>query len=95
MDIIALCAADSQANGDAFSRPFLHGEIHDIAMTINDENLKHTIQFGIGMHHAGLSENDRQIVEELFVTKKIQVLDNFHSCLGCELPSETCNHQGN
>lgn len=26
------------------------------------------------MHHAGLSEGDRQICEDLFVSKKIQVL---------------------
>lgn len=26
------------------------------------------------MHHAGLSEDDRILVEELFVTKRIQVL---------------------
>lgn len=26
------------------------------------------------MHHAGLSEDDRVLVEELFVTKRIQVL---------------------
>ena len=28
----------------------------------------------IGMHHAGLVEKDRQVVEELFVNQKIQVL---------------------
>jgi len=26
------------------------------------------------MHHAGLTESDRKIVEELFVSKKLQVL---------------------
>ena len=29
--------------------------------------------FGIGMHHAGLTERDRRTVEELFVNQKIQV----------------------
>lgn len=49
-------------------------EIHHISELIKDENLKHTIQFGVGMHHAGLTESDRKIVEDLFVKKKIQVL---------------------
>ena len=29
------------------------------------------MNFGVGMHHAGLSEGDRKIVEDLFVKKKI------------------------
>ena len=37
-------------------------EIHQISEYIKDENLK---------HHAGLTESDRKIVEELFVKKKI------------------------
>lgn len=46
-------------------------EISVISEYIRDENLKHTIQFGVGMHHAGLEESDRKIVEDLFVKKKI------------------------
>lgn len=41
---------------------------------VKDSNLKQTLSFGIGMHHAGLVTEDRQIVEELFVKNKIQVL---------------------
>ncbi len=40
---------------------------------IRDNNLKLTLAFGIGMHHAGLHERDRKTVEELFVNQKIQV----------------------
>ena len=36
--------------------------------------MKNTLEFGIGMHHAGLVENDRKIVEKLFLEQKIQVL---------------------
>lgn len=36
--------------------------------------MRHTLNFGVGMHHGGLDENDRKIVEDLFVKKKIQVL---------------------
>ncbi|CAL8177856.1 unnamed protein product [Prunus armeniaca] len=27
-------------------------------------NLRHTLQFGIGLHHAGLNDKDRSLVEE-------------------------------
>ncbi|KAI5336660.1 hypothetical protein L3X38_015928 [Prunus dulcis] len=37
-------------------------------------NLKHTLQFDIGLHHAGLNDKDRSLVEELFANNKIQVL---------------------
>lgn len=40
---------------------------------MQDANLKHTLQFGIGLHHAGLDERDRKMVERLFVEQKIQV----------------------
>jgi len=46
-------------------------EISLLSEYIKDENLRHTIQFGVGMHHAGLEEGDRKIVEDLFVKKKI------------------------
>lgn len=41
---------------------------------IKDPNLKFSLGFGIGLHHAGLVESDRKVVEELFVNRKIQVL---------------------
>lgn len=49
-------------------------EMENIIGTIRDSNLKLTLAFGIGMHHAGLHERDRKTVEELFVNCKIQVL---------------------
>ena len=85
LDLIAMCAADQQEKigqngGDGFSefkKPFLHMDTEEISLLseyIKDDNLKHTIQFGVGMHHAGLEESDRKIIEDLFVKKKIQVL---------------------
>lgn len=38
-----------------------------------DASLRHTLQFGIGLHHAGLNDGDRQLVERLYVENKIQV----------------------
>ena len=43
--------------------------LHDV----KDANLKFTLAFGIGLHHAGLQDTDRKLVEELFVNQKIQV----------------------
>ena len=40
---------------------------------VRETNLKLTLAFGIGIHHAGLTEKDRKVVEELFVNQKIQV----------------------
>jgi len=39
-----------------------------------DQNLKLTLAFGIGLHHAGLNEKDRTLFEELFCNQKIQIL---------------------
>ena len=55
LDLISYSAID-----EPIRRPFLWMDediIADIAETITDDNLKHTLQFGIGMHHAGLTEN--------------------------------------
>uniref|UniRef100_A0A5F8AB81 Activating signal cointegrator 1 complex subunit 3 n=1 Tax=Macaca mulatta TaxID=9544 RepID=A0A5F8AB81_MACMU len=49
-------------------------EMENIIATVRDSNLKLTLAFGIGMHHAGLHERDRKTVEELFVNCKVQVL---------------------
>jgi len=49
-------------------------ELDSIIDRVKDTNLKHTLEFGIGMHHAGLVESDRKICEELFLGMKIQVL---------------------
>ena len=48
-------------------------EMGELVTNVRDSNLKLTLAFGIGLHHAGLHERDRKIVEELFVNQKIQV----------------------
>ena len=70
-DIISYSEADEE------SKRFLHcpeDYIENIVATIEDESLRHCIGFGIGLHHAGLSRGDRDSVEHLFLTGKIQVL---------------------
>jgi len=48
--------------------------LQDYLERVQDSNLKFSLGFGIGLHHAGLVESDRKIVEELFVNRKIQIL---------------------
>ncbi|KAG7363458.1 DEAD/DEAH box helicase domain protein [Nitzschia inconspicua] len=48
--------------------------IDAIAASVQDEALRHTITFGIGLHHAGLSSRDRDIVERLYLSGEIRVL---------------------
>ncbi|XGW28221.1 hypothetical protein V3C99_008208 [Haemonchus contortus] len=58
-------------------RQWLHvdmAELDVLLQHVKDENLKLTLPFGIGMHHAGLSSHERVLVEQLFLEKKIQVL---------------------
>lgn len=41
---------------------------------IENEHLKELVTYGIGIHHAGLNESDKNIVEFLFLNKVIQIL---------------------
>ncbi|CAN1151841.1 DExH-box ATP-dependent RNA helicase DExH14 [Linum perenne] len=65
------------AASDEHPIQFLNMEEDDLQMVLSqvvDQNLRHTLQFGIGLHHAGLNDKDRSLVEELFANNKIQVL---------------------
>lgn len=67
----------SFAAGDQSPKAFLGCDdsyIEAIAKSIQDEALRHTISFGIGLHHAGLSSGDRDIVERLYLSGEIRVL---------------------
>jgi len=67
----------SYAAHDEDERAFLKTSteyIEGVAETLSDEALRHTIFFGIGLHHAGLSSHDRETVEKLFLNGDIQVL---------------------
>ncbi|XP_071491238.1 activating signal cointegrator 1 complex subunit 3-like [Diadema antillarum] len=71
LDLIAFLAADDNP------KQWLHMEerqMDNIIESTKDSNLRLTLSFGIGMHHAGLHERDRKTVEELFCNQKIQVL---------------------
>ncbi len=47
-------------------------DLQMVLSQVTDQNLRHTLQFGIGLHHAGLNDRDRSLVEELFANNKIQ-----------------------
>uniref|UniRef100_A0A336MI52 CSON001544 protein n=1 Tax=Culicoides sonorensis TaxID=179676 RepID=A0A336MI52_CULSO len=71
LDLIAFLASEDNP------KQFAHipdNEMEQILVGIKDTNLKLTLAFGIGLHHAGLQERDRKTVEELFLNRKIQVL---------------------
>jgi activating signal cointegrator complex subunit 3 len=70
-DLIALAASDERQNRFLNMDP---EEMRALIQTVRDSNLRQTLEFGIGLHHAGLHERDRNLVEELFTNQKIQLL---------------------
>ena len=70
-DLINLCGMEDNP------RRFLHMSEDDLQLNLSrvkDEALREALNFGIGLHHAGLVEADRQLAEELFANNKIQIL---------------------
>lgn len=71
LDIIHLCGMEDNP------RRFLKMDENELTPYIDkvkDDTLKLSLQFGIGLHHAGLVESDRQISHKLFEANKIQIL---------------------
>lgn len=70
-DLVNLCGMEENP------RRFLkmdEDELQGVLMSVKDDNLKESLSFGIGLHHAGLVESDRSISEKLFADNKIQIL---------------------
>ncbi len=70
-DLINFCGMEENP------RRFLHMDEEDLQLNLSrvkDDALKEALNFGIGLHHAGLVESDRQLSEELFLNNKIQIL---------------------
>ena len=66
--LLALARLGSDGSKPLHSKPSML-----ISTCGQDANLRHTLQFGIGLHHAGLVEADRDLVESLYVGGRIQV----------------------
>lgn len=55
---------------------------------MDDKNLQELLRKGLAYHHAGLSLNDREIVESLYRTNKINVLCSTSTlAIGVNLPA--------
>ena len=70
-DLINLCGMEDNP------RRFVRMSEDDLQLNllrVKDEALREALSFGIGLHHAGLVESDRQLAEELFANNKIQIL---------------------
>ncbi|CAO3587825.1 unnamed protein product [Absidia cylindrospora] len=70
-DLIAYCGMEDNP------RQWLHMDDMEMELLldrVHDESLRMSLAFGIGLHHAGLTEDDRKIVEELYLGLKIQIL---------------------
>ena len=70
-DLINFCGMEDNP------RRFVRMSEDDLQLNLSrvmDEALREALSFGIGLHHAGLVEADRQLAEELFAHNKIQIL---------------------
>lgn len=70
-DLINFCGMEDNP------RRFVRMSEEDLALNlarVKDDALREALSFGIGLHHAGLVESDRQLAEELFGNNKIQIL---------------------
>lgn len=72
-DLVGLIQSDEDASANQFcgmdSEMILYCQ-----KRVQDSALREAIEFGIGLHHAGLIEQDRKVVEELFLDGRIRVL---------------------
>jgi len=70
-DLINFCGMEDDP------RRFVRMSEDDLGLNlarVKDDALREALSFGIGLHHAGLVESDRQLTEELFANNKIQIL---------------------
>lgn len=72
LDLIHLCGMES--NPRRFLNIQDEQELEYYISQVSDDTLKLSLQFGIGLHHAGLVEKDRTISHQLFQQSKIQIL---------------------
>ncbi|CAH8557491.1 unnamed protein product [Schistosoma turkestanicum] len=71
LDLVSYVAASDNPKCWLHMKP---EEMESLCENIQETNLRLTLTFGIGLHHAGLQSQDRSLVEELFANQKIQIL---------------------
>jgi len=65
------------------------------ANNVKDSNLRDLLPFGFAIHHAGMTREDRGLVEELFADGSVQVLVCTATLAwGVNLPAHTCIIKG-
>lgn len=67
----------SQAAADGNAGRFLHvseEELNGLISGMKDATLQELLRQGVGYYHAGLDDNDRRVLEHLFVKEAVQVL---------------------
>ncbi|KAF1321526.1 Activating signal cointegrator 1 complex subunit 3, partial [Globisporangium splendens] len=84
LDLISFCVShggdEQPGTGNGGAKRFLKMDeaVMDAILSdghsVQDDNLRHTLNFGIGLHHAGLPRKDRELVEKLFRDRLIQVV---------------------
>ncbi|CDH15138.1 probable Antiviral helicase SLH1 [Zygosaccharomyces bailii ISA1307] len=72
LDLIHLCGLED--NPRRFLNVHDEDELRFYLSQVTDDTLRLSLQFGIGLHHAGLVEKDRSISHRLFQENKIQIL---------------------
>ena len=62
--------------GEKFVRPdsASRGVLDEEVGTVKNADLKDVLQYGFGIHHAGMQRSDRELVEDLFADNHIKVL---------------------
>lgn len=66
------------------------GILREAAEDAKDSNLRDLLQYGFGIHHAGMTRSDRELVEDLFASRHLQVLVSTATLAwGVNLPAHT------
>ena len=65
---------DNTDNNEKDSSSSLQSDFFHFSSLAADPSLSHSLRFGIGLHHAGLIDSDKALVEKLFREQKILVL---------------------
>jgi activating signal cointegrator complex subunit 3 len=74
LDLLRLACADGKPQRFIGKGPEVAAQIENAMTRIKDPALRQTFVYGIGIHHAGLADDDRRLAEEMFVCGAIQIL---------------------
>lgn len=74
--VIALDLLTNTASDDDPQRFLLANvtEFEDLLNNLDETTLKHTLRYGVGYIHEGMTKNDKKLVQELYTQELIQVL---------------------